>query len=71
MGKKSYYNIIEMENEYMTKKMVCEWLKISLSTLHRLQREGLPYYKFRHTTRYRMADIEKWFRKYCRRKGGN
>ncbi|MEN6560106.1 MAG: helix-turn-helix domain-containing protein [Acidobacteriota bacterium] len=44
----------------MTKAEAAEFLRISLDTLEKLMRRGLPYVKFERRVLFRKRDIDKW-----------
>ncbi|WP_277669102.1 helix-turn-helix domain-containing protein [Caproiciproducens galactitolivorans] len=52
-----------MEEEYLTQQEVCSWLKISLATLWRWRKEGLPYVKYGNSVRFKETEVSKWLEK--------
>ncbi|MDW7759444.1 MAG: helix-turn-helix domain-containing protein [Acidobacteriota bacterium] len=49
-----------MDTGYFTKREIAEYLKISLATLERLMKEGLPHIKLSRRVLFRKADVDAW-----------
>lgn len=49
-----------MSDEVLTQKQVCEWLKISRSTLARLRSRGLPALRVGSSLRFSRANVSDW-----------
>jgi excisionase family DNA binding protein len=50
----------QMDVAYLTKPKVAEYLKVSLATLERLMRQGLPHIKLDRRVLFRKADVDRW-----------
>jgi excisionase family DNA binding protein len=50
----------QMVVEYLTKQEVAEYMKVSLATLERLMRQGLPHIKLSRRVLFRKADVDRW-----------
>lgn len=48
------------DNEYLTKKEVCEIFRISESSLNRLIAKGLPIIKIGKAVRFKLSIVERW-----------
>jgi excisionase family DNA binding protein len=44
----------------LTKQELCEWLKISLPTVDRLMKQGMPHLKIGKAVRFEQEDVKKW-----------
>ena len=49
-----------MESEYLTKKDLSAYLKISPATVNRLMAQGLPHIKLDRRVLFRKADVDNW-----------
>jgi excisionase family DNA binding protein len=49
-----------METEYLTKKEVLAYLKVSRTIIEKLMHQGLPYIKLDRRVLFRKRDIDKW-----------
>lgn len=49
-----------MEEELITTKELCEWLKIAKSTASKWRGEGLPYIGKERSYRYTKSEVLKW-----------
>ncbi|MDW7761653.1 MAG: helix-turn-helix domain-containing protein [Acidobacteriota bacterium] len=49
-----------MSSEYLTKKDLGDYLKISPATINRLMKQGLPHIKLERRVLFRKADVDKW-----------
>ncbi|MEN6560099.1 MAG: helix-turn-helix domain-containing protein [Acidobacteriota bacterium] len=49
-----------MEREYLNKKDLQGYLKISSATVDRLMKEGLPHVKLRRRVLFRVDLIDRW-----------
>jgi excisionase family DNA binding protein len=52
-----------MAKEYLTKKDLMAYLKISLPTVNRLMLDGIPYMKLRGKVLFRLDLIDAWLEK--------
>lgn len=53
------------KSSYLTTSQVCKILQISISTLYRWRREGLPHYRYgagSKAIRFQMSEVEKWLK---------
>ena len=50
----------QMNVEYLTKQEVAQYMRVSLATLERLMRQGLPYVKLERRVLFRKADVDRW-----------
>lgn len=48
------------ENEFLTKKEICEIFRISESSLNRLIAKGLPIIKVGKAVRFKLSTVERW-----------
>jgi len=51
---------LEMKKEYLTKKDLQAYLKISPATVNRLMLEGLPHVKLKRRVLFRLDLVDKW-----------
>lgn len=51
-----------MQEELITTKELCEWLKISKATASNWRKQGMPYYGKDRSLRYRKSEVEKWMK---------
>lgn len=49
-----------MPAEYLTETELCEWLKVSRSSVLRWRAEGMPFIKFARSVRYEREKVEAW-----------
>ena len=49
-----------MSAEYLSKKDLMVYLKISAATVGRLMQGGLPYFKINRKVLFKRSDIDKW-----------
>lgn len=49
-----------MIEELVTEKELCEWLKVSRSSMNKLRKHGLPYIKVLNMIRYSKDDVQEW-----------
>lgn len=49
-----------MEKRYLNSEEACKFLNVSIATLYRLKKEGLPYFKLGGSLRFDKSDLEKW-----------
>lgn len=49
-----------MEEEFITTKELCEWLKISKSTASNWRKQGMPYYGKDRSLRYKKSEVNRW-----------
>jgi len=62
---KSYNNYMKiggesMAAEYLTETELCEWLKVSRSSVLRWRAEGMPFIKFARSIRFEREKVEAW-----------
>jgi excisionase family DNA binding protein len=50
-------------DELLTKKDLCQWLKISIPTVDRWRAEGLPFKKVGRQVRFEKSEVEYWLAK--------
>ena len=50
------------EKEFLTKKEICEKLKISETTLYRLTKQGLPNIYVGDSQRFELNEVINWFK---------
>ena len=49
------------ENDILTKREICEVIGISIATIHRWQRKGLPYTQFsNYRNGYNLLEVQHW-----------
>lgn len=48
---------------YITKKELSEKLSISIATIDRNMREGMPYIKMERAVRFKFDEVEEWLLK--------
>ena len=53
-----------MVNEYLTKKDLMAYLKISRTTADRLMKEGLPHIKLDRRVLFRKEDVDSFLERY-------
>lgn len=53
----------------LTKQEVMEWLKVSLTTIDRLMKQGMPYTKIGKAVRFEKEDVEKWLKEQQNKDG--
>ena len=51
---------MHMETPYLTKRELCEYLRVSRWVVERLMREGLPRLVLGHRVLFRKADVDRW-----------
>lgn len=51
-----------MEEQFITTKELCDWLKISNATAMRWRNQGMPYIGKGRSLRYLKSEIEKWMK---------
>jgi excisionase family DNA binding protein len=44
----------------LTKQELCEWLQVSLPTVDRLMKQGMPHLKIGKAVRFEQEDVKKW-----------
>lgn len=49
-----------MADKMMTKQEVCEWLNISVPTIDRLMKQGMPHLKIGKAVRFEQAEVKRW-----------
>jgi excisionase family DNA binding protein len=49
-----------MESEYLTKKELLAYLKVSRTIIEKLMRQGLPHIKLDRRVLFRKADVDKF-----------
>jgi excisionase family DNA binding protein len=49
-----------MESEYLTKKELLAYLKVSRTIIEQLMRQGLPHIKLDRRVLFRKADVDKF-----------
>jgi excisionase family DNA binding protein len=49
-----------MQNEYLSKKDLQVYLKISKGTIERLMKQGLPHIKLERRVLFKKSDIDHW-----------
>ena len=49
-----------MSTEYLSKKAAAEYLSVSIATLERLMRQGLPYIKLERRVLFERQDVDTW-----------
>lgn len=49
-----------MEEDLITTKELCEWLKISKATASNWRKQGMPYYGKSRSLRYKKTEVQKW-----------
>lgn len=52
-----------MEEELLTTKDLCEWIKVAKSTITRWRRAGMPYYGKTRAYRYKKSEVLEWLKK--------
>ncbi|MCT4664837.1 MAG: helix-turn-helix domain-containing protein [Flavobacteriales bacterium] len=52
-----------MDEELITTKELCEWLKISKATASNWRKQGMPYYGKARSLRYKKSEVNKWLDK--------
>lgn len=52
-----------MEEELITTKELCKWLKISRSTASNWRKQGMPYYGKDRSLRYKRSEVQNWLKK--------
>lgn len=53
----------------VTKKEICEIYAISLPTVNRMMKRGMPYYKVGKLVRFYPEEVKEWIEKSSVRKG--
>lgn len=48
------------EPEFITTPELCEWLRVSKSTVSRWRNEGLPHYGKTRAYRYKKSEVLSW-----------
>lgn len=51
-----------MQEELITTKELCEWLKISKATASNWRKQGMPYHGKDRSLRYKKSEVEKWMK---------
>ena len=49
-----------MDDEILTKEELADYLRISIRTIDRLMKEGMPYLKIRGTVRFEKKKVFSW-----------
>lgn len=49
-----------MEEELIKTKELCDWLRVSNTTVMRWRNEGVPYIGKGRSLRYKRSEVEKW-----------
>lgn len=49
-----------MSEKMLTKQEICEWLNISMPTIDRLMKQGLPHLKIGKAVRFERDDVKRW-----------
>ncbi len=50
---------------FKTKKEIAEILGVSISTINKYVKQGMPYYKFTHKLiRFKLEEVYEWVEKY-------
>ena len=49
-----------MDQELLTTKELCEWLRISKATASRWRQEGMPYIGRERSLRYSKEKVQEW-----------
>lgn len=44
----------------LTKQELCDWLKVSLPTVDRLMKQGMPFIKIGKAVRFEQDDVKRW-----------
>ena len=44
----------------ITEQELCDWLRVSRSTIHNLRKRDLPFLKILNCVRYNIEDVQKW-----------
>lgn len=52
-----------MEEPYMTTSELCDWLRITRTTVWKWRKEGMPYFGSGKTFRYKRSEVEEWLKK--------
>ncbi|MBE3126330.1 MAG: excisionase family DNA-binding protein [Acidobacteria bacterium] len=52
-----------METPYLTKRELCEYLKVSRWVIERLMREGLPHFPLGRRVLFKREDVDSWLKK--------
>lgn len=55
---------LQMVTEYLTKKDLMVYLKISRTTVDRLMKEGLPHIKLDRRVLFRKEDVDSFLERY-------
>jgi excisionase family DNA binding protein len=50
----------KMDVGYLTKREAAEYTRVSIATLERLMRKGLPHIKLERRVLFRREDIDRW-----------
>jgi excisionase family DNA binding protein len=59
-----------METEYLTKKELLAYLKVSRTIVEKLMRQGLPHIKLDRRVLFRRSDVDAFLESRQVRKGG-
>ena len=51
---------VSRDREIINKKELAEWLGISIPTIQRWQRQGLPHTRFKNFIAYDKGEVEEW-----------
>ncbi len=51
-----------MAEEYMTVKQLCDWLKVSRTTVDKWRRKGMPFIKEEKLVRFNKDEVEQWLK---------
>ncbi|WP_109431824.1 helix-turn-helix domain-containing protein [Sulfoacidibacillus thermotolerans] len=52
-----------MEEPYMTTSELCDWLRITRTTVWKWRKEGMPYHGSGKALRYKRYEVEEWLKK--------
>lgn len=52
----------EYSKEYLTVNQLCDWLKISRTTVERWRKQGLPFIKVDKLIRFNKDEVEQWLK---------
>ena len=53
-------NLVGIQEAWLTREDVAEWLGVSTSTVDRMRRGGMPHRKFGRTIRFKRSEVERW-----------
>ncbi|KGG81091.1 hypothetical protein Y919_02755 [Caloranaerobacter azorensis H53214] len=60
----------KQEEELITTKELCDWLKISKATASRWRKQGMPYHGKDRSLRYKKSEVIKWLEEQEKSKKG-